>query len=300
MFKNALNVGIVSNDSGGAQNLSHFIRNNPKQYWYSVTGPASGIFLENIGLGVNESKSLDEIIANCDLLILSTGWSTLTELNALAIAKKQGIFAIAILDHWVNYEMRFNLHENLVLPDAIWVVDEHALKIATEEFPSVEIIQVPNYYLKSELQKIHEIENLSQKLSHVRLLFLGESISENAHKNFGDELYFGFNEKSSFEFLLKYLYRDAHLGSTLRIRLHPHENDASKYIRILNRVNAQFLRVEISAGTLSEDISWCTSAYGVSSFALYLAACAGKPAFSCIPNSSIDLPFPPSSVKRIY
>jgi len=299
MFENALNVGIVSNDAGGAQNLSHFVRNNPKQYWFSVTGPASGIFLENIGLGIDESRSLDELMANCDLLILSTGWSTLIELNALANAKKQGIFAIAILDHWVNYEMRFKLSGNLLLPDAIWVVDEHALKIATNEFPSMEIIKVPNYYLKSELQKVQEIENQSHRLNHDRLLFLGESISENAHMNFGDELHFGFNEKSSFEFLLKYLGRDTHFNCILRIRLHPHEKDSSKYIKILNRLNAQFLRVEISTSTLSEDISWCTSAYGISSFALYIAACAGKPAFSCIPNSGFDLPFPPSLVKRI-
>ena len=299
LFERSKKIGIVSHDSGGAQVLSHFVLNNPKQYLFSITGPATKIYHENLGNEFKKSVSLDEILAICDLLIFSTGWSK-HEVAAIAKAKRQGVFSIAILDHWVNYKMRFMLDNNFVFPNAIWVSDESALKIAKREFPEVEVKQVSNYYLESEIRKVNSLHNTISNPTGERALFLGENISEMALKNFGDQLHFGYNEKTSFTFLLEFFKSQINLDRILRIRPHPSESDVSKYIEIVKGSGAQFSQIEISTNSLNEDLSWSTSVYGMTSYALYLADRADKPTFCCIPNSKFDLPFPSNSIKYLY
>jgi hypothetical protein len=291
----AKRIGIVSNDAGGAQVLSHFVSRNARDFLFSLTGPAQKVFNDNLGKVLSISRA--ELIQNCDLLLSSTGWSSQNEIKAICEAKKQGTFVIAILDHWVNYTARFVHDEDLVLPDALWVTDSRAFEIATREFDGLEVLEIPNYYLASEIGKIQSLMLSTNQEQDERILFLGENISENALLNYGDELFFGFNEKTSFRYLLNRKLESLK-NSTLRIRLHPSEQSPAKYLEILDGSNSDFLKVEISNSTLYEDIAWSTKVFGISSYALYIAFSAGKQAYSCVSKPDYELPFPPESVLK--
>ena len=46
---------------------------------------------------------------------------------------------ISVLDHWVNYKERFIRGGELILPDEIWVCDNHALALAKKAFPGARV-----------------------------------------------------------------------------------------------------------------------------------------------------------------
>ncbi len=51
------------------------------------------------------------------------------------------------LDHWVNYPTRFVLDGDTILPDELWVADEHAARIARETVPGPPVVVQGNPYL---------------------------------------------------------------------------------------------------------------------------------------------------------
>lgn len=297
-FSKANKVGIVSHDAGGAQILSCFMANNPKNYRIAVAGPALQVFSENFGEFPN--RGVKEILGDCELLLTSTGWASDWEFEAILEGVKDGIQTISVLDHWVNYRSRFIRDDREALPDAIWVSDDWALKIATREFPGKEIFEIPNYYVANQLQAIRALSEKKAANSDVKkVLFLGENISENAKKSFGNELYFGYNELSAFARFLEHSNREHDKKQELRIRLHPSESSPEKYLQLLEKGANPFIRWEISVGTLTDDLAWCDLAFGLSSYALYLASLAGKKSFSCVDSPDFVLPFPPNNIEQI-
>jgi Protein of unknown function (DUF354) len=92
---------------------------------------------ETLVIGTEEMPSL----TNIDTIFLGTSHpasSGYFELNCLKEAKKEGIYTISFVDHWVNFELRFKDENNdVTFPDEIWVVDEKAKRLAlAENLPS--------------------------------------------------------------------------------------------------------------------------------------------------------------------
>lgn len=296
-FQASVRPVVVSNDAGGAQNLAHFVANNPKNYSFLLGGPALEIY-SNV-LMLKSHQVCADITTDFDFLLASTGWSSNLEVSAIKSAKQLGIFCVAILDHWANYDSRLMINGEKVFPDAIWVVDTYAYDLASSIFTNVEISQVPNYYLESEIIGIESIVSITDNQKSQRVLFLGENISAHANLRYSDELYFGYNESTGFQYFLENFKFSEAVPVVLRIRLHPSESNPDKYLRLLLSHKKYFSEIEISNFSLNQDIAWATEVCGLSSFALYVADCAGKSVFSCIPSESYELPFPKGTIKKI-
>ena len=82
-----------------------------------------------------------------DMVLTSTSWQSKLELNAISYARSIGKKCISILDHWVNYRERFIREGELILPDEIWVCDNHAFALAKKTFPKIKIQKIKNYDL---------------------------------------------------------------------------------------------------------------------------------------------------------
>jgi hypothetical protein len=85
--------------------------------------------------------------------VLFTGTSHPTtsdhfELQAIRLAKAKKIHTIALVDHWTNIVMRFNLKGETIFPDEIWLLDDQAKTIAVQEGVPETLIRVKrNPYL---------------------------------------------------------------------------------------------------------------------------------------------------------
>ena len=124
-------ITIVSKDAGGAEVLSSWVKRNPGNYKYHLSGPAKKIFKSKI------SKIKLSNIKNCinstDTLLSSTGTSSF-EKKAIKQFKKKNKKVIAYLDHWFNYKNRFFINKEMIKVDEIWVSDNYAKKEARRIF----------------------------------------------------------------------------------------------------------------------------------------------------------------------
>ena len=75
-------------------------------------------------------SSIEDSLLNSTCLISGTGWESSLEHHSRKIAAQKGIYNITLLDHWVNYNERFERDGDIVLPNEIWVTDGEALEMA--------------------------------------------------------------------------------------------------------------------------------------------------------------------------
>ena len=83
------NLAVISHDAGGAELLSHWLKNNDKKYNYSLVlkGPAKKVFRDNnIALQNNDLK---EVIEKSKVVITSTSCSLFRE-TSYSFIKKNG------------------------------------------------------------------------------------------------------------------------------------------------------------------------------------------------------------------
>ena len=90
----------------------HIIMQGPaKQLWES-TYPNISIF-----------NNLKRALKGADKILTGTGWESNIEHDARQYAQENGIYSIAVIDHWVNYKERFTRVDKIILPDELWVFD---------------------------------------------------------------------------------------------------------------------------------------------------------------------------------
>ncbi|NBX62575.1 MAG: hypothetical protein EBT67_09205 [Betaproteobacteria bacterium] len=73
----------------------------------------------------------------------------------------------AVIDHWVNYAQRFERQGIVVLPDQIWVADQHAERIANQVFTSIPVSCLPNVYLQNLVKNISPVTSGCRHLLYV-------------------------------------------------------------------------------------------------------------------------------------
>ena len=102
-------VVVVAHDAGGAEILSSLVRRERaadlRQHVFVLEGPARQIFAAK--LGAPENLPLDEALAMSSSVLCGTGWQSMLETDAIALARAQDKRSVAFLDHWVNYRERF-------------------------------------------------------------------------------------------------------------------------------------------------------------------------------------------------
>ena len=269
-----LNIAVVAHDAGAANHIKSWVQTGyidaGKVNLY-VTGPAEKIF-SNI---VTKAKcnNLTDTLFGVSLLISGTGVPTSFEHDARVLASKNKIKTVAVIDHWTNYNARFSRAGCEVLPDEIWVVDEYALVLAKIAFPTLNIYLHRNDYIELQVQEI----NLCRKHeSSQNVLFLMEPVPE---KWCGSDLP---GEIQALDYLVSNLNKLG-LGEDIVIAIKPHPADQiGKYNYLLARYKHLQLHIEDNL-TLSQLIAWADLVVGCQTYALVVAAKAGKKVISSIP-----------------
>jgi hypothetical protein len=276
--KKLLHFGIVCNDAGGANIIFNTLKNiKYKKISIYVTGPSIKIS-KRFFPGKKNYKNLNKFFNRINILITGTSLKSNLEHRAREIAKKKQIKSITILDHWVNYKLRFIRKNKSIMPDEIWVTDSKAYKIASKIFPLTKIICIKNFYLINQLKKI----NPTKKIKKNELLYISEPIKKNNKK---------------IEFLaLKYFLKRKNLlnlpsDTKIRFRLHPSE-PKNKYSNFLkkNSKHKIFIDKYINVNSSINKSKWVV---GGRSFALYIALKMGRKVYCSLPslNGINILPF---------
>tara|TARA_B100002051_G_C16679803_1_gene609134 strand:+ start:78 stop:944 length:867 start_codon:yes stop_codon:yes gene_type:complete len=263
-------IAIIANDAGGSQLISSWIKFNKNNYNFSLSGPALSIFEKKID--VNFNQTIKQAINKSDKVFVGTGWSSNHEFDAIKYSRKKKKHVIAFLDHWVNYEERFIRNGERILPDEFWVSDKHAFKLANRYFPKKQIKLVKNYYVEDQLKKISPLNSAVKS----NLLYILEPMRNNWGKKISGE----FQALDFFFSMIPNLKLPNNL--TIRLRLHPSE-EKNKYDKWINKLNSGAVSIDTEKN-LAKSISKVKWVVGCESFALYLAALAGRKVYSSLPS----------------
>ena len=269
-------IGIIANDAGAANLIMGWILSNRfLNYYFCLSGPAKKIFREK---KLYESMyDLEKVIKECNVIITGTSFESLLEHKARLKAKQSKILNIAVIDHWVNYELRFIRNRKVVLPDIIWVFDEFAEKKAKKLFKNIEVQKLENYYIKDLVEDIQKLEKTNTPIK-TKILYVLEPFRRSS--TIENYLY----EYEVLDFFIKKISKFKFKNPLeIRLRLHPSE-EKQKYDDWIKTQNKNYISVSFEK-TLAQDISWADIVVGYDSYALVVANAASRICFSSkLPN----------------
>jgi hypothetical protein len=266
-----LNTAVVCHDAGAANVIIWGLKQTLRRDWrFCMQGPAA-LLLKNAFGDSASSMSLEQALSGSGFLLSGTGWASSLEHNARALAVKARMPSAALLDHWVNYPMRFERGGEIVLSDEIWVTDEHALNFAQECFPDRRLILVDNWYLKAQLSEISSFRHKCEP----ELLYLAEPVRSN----------WGLKLPGEFQALDYFVSKLPMLGlpQGVRIRLRPHPSEESGKYDDWIRAQSQMLFVLDRTPSLAASLARAKWVAGCESFGLALALASGRSVFCSLP-----------------
>ena len=274
-------IAVACNDAGSANLIIDWLKAMPavsvrahldgpaKELWYRV-------FPETVNYNINDA------LQGCAMLLSGTGWASNLEHNARKAALKKGVFTVAVIDQWVNYEERFNREGAKILPDEIWVVDEFGFALAGAKFPNTRIRLLPNYYMDEQVKIVQKHQRETVDTEMVNILYALEPIRQDWIEN----------QSCPGEFqALDYLVNNSNKISNIRLRVHPSES-SDKY---LNWISKQNLKIHMSENnSLGQDIAWSDVVVGCQTYVLVVALTASKRVISTLPPYAppLLLPYP--------
>ena len=272
-------IGIVANDAGASNLILGWIKNNRHlNYLFYLEGPSKKIFL-NYDSNLKNHDS-NYILTKSKIIITGTSFFSNIEHNVRKIAKEKKILVIGVIDHWVNYKIRFIRNNEKILPDIIWVFDEYAEKKAKLLFKGTNVIKQTNYYLHNSVKKINQIETVTNKINNKsNILYVVEPIRKKYYMR-----------KIPYEFkVLDYFIKNLKklkFKNDIEIRLRPHPSDEDgKYEKwlTLNKKN----NITLSKGnSLEEDIAWANTVVGYETYALVVASASSRRCITSIPPNN--------------
>ena len=122
--------------------------------------------------------------------------------------RDKAISTYAFIDYWANFKIRFTYMDELVYPDEVWVVDEHAKHLATKDGIPSNLVRVSGnpYYVF--LKQWHPVLNRNAFFRSIGIdsnnvkiiLFAPEALSDANGK-----AYYGFDETTVLETLIDVL-----------------------------------------------------------------------------------------------
>lgn len=237
-------------------------------------GPALTLWLQ-VG-GAPASGDIAAALDGAALLVSGTSHSDEREHLARVLARQRGIRSVGVIDHWVNYAGRFSRGGEEVLPDEIWVADEHAAALARDTYPATTVRQLPNSYLDALAATVRAAASGLARGSGRRILYVLEPIRASWTVAPGS---------GEFEALDFALQRLAGFGllDDVELRLRPHPSDpAGKYDAWLTAHPALAAVLDPSP-TLADAIAWADLVIGCETYALVVAAAAGRQVLSSLP-----------------
>lgn len=266
-------ICISSNDAGGAEILSAWIkRNKNNNYVFNLSGPALKIFKKKMKIKKNY-KDIKKIKIKIMKIITTTSKTSLQEINALKFAKKKKINSISILDHWVNYKERFQRNFKTILPNEIWVTDKKSLSIAKKKF-KVPIKLKKNFYFIDEVKKIRKINSKEKK----QILYVNSHL-----KNI-------FLEKKRILFFLNHINK---IDQNCVIKIKPHPNDnLKKFNWIKKKFNSLSISISKKNEKLEKLIKESKLIVGCNSMAMVIAYLCKKKVYNALPPNDKKMLLP--------
>ena len=260
----------------------------------AIEGPAVDIFTRKLGSFKN--LSLETAIKNSDWVICGSSWQSDLECRAISICKSISKKVVTFLDHWINYQERFQFMGKLLLPDEIWVGDEIAERIAKNIFSSLPVILVPNPYFTEILRQLNDSINSEKHKDKISVLYVCEPIREHALLQHGNESYWGYSEEDALIFFLNNIFVISKRIKIIKIRPHPSE-DIEKY-KWVSRYSDLILFSDGNK-SLIEEIFKADIIVGCESMAMVVGLLAEKRVISCIPPGSRECGLPHSEIEHL-
>ncbi len=247
-----------------------------------AAGPALAIWRERFGETMpvtSDPQALDGMAC----LLSGTGWASDLEHCARQAAARAGLHSVAVVDHWVNYAMRFERAGTVQLPDAIWVGDADAARIASATFPDTPVIQHSNLYLAQQARAAGPVPVDGD------VLFLLEPARSD----------WGAGRAGEFQ-ALDYLMERGSLagiapGTPVRIRPHP-SDPPGKYDEWLRSHPAATLDTAPDMGAALIGARWVA---GLNSAGLVIALEAGRVVICALPPHAPPCALPHSGIARL-
>ena len=294
-------VLIVSHDAGGAEVVSSWVRHHPEfKYCFCLDGPAVGIFQrKNSNIENQPVSNLDVFIQGAEWILTGTSWASNLEKEAIKVGTYQKRKVVSFLDHWVNYQRRFEYNGQTCLPDEIWVGDKDALEIAQDYFSQEKLRLVPNPYFKDVKDELKSIKFSPKQTTKIRILYVCEPIEEHSIREYGHPLHWNYTEYDAMRFFFGMLPEIIRVENMecVRVRKHPSESK-DKYDKILDE-NLGIPIQKSEGNTLIQDCVWADWIVGCNSMALVVGLLAGKRVYSCIPPGGKACSLPQKKIIRL-
>jgi hypothetical protein len=268
-------LALVAHDAGAANHMLAWLRDaGPVRLAPSLGGPALALWQREYGAA--PLAGLEGALEGARTLLSGTGWASDLEHEARRLARRKGVRSIAVLDHWTNYRARFERGGETILPDEIWVSDEHALALANAAFPTVRVVRQPNAYLAGLVREVAGLPRAAAAPGRPRLLYVLEPIRD----AWGEREQPG--EFAALDFFIEHLDRLG-LDGKPELRLRPHPSDPpGKYAAWIARQGGGRVALD-PAPTLAAALAWADVVAGCQTYAMVVALAAGRRVVCSIP-----------------
>lgn len=274
-------IAIACHDAGAANVLLGWLAQSGrvKDCLPAMAGPARAAWRRAFPDGP-ESMPPEAAMAGAATVITGTGWQTDFEHAARVAARDASVCSIAVIDHWSNYRERFVRGGELVLPDRIWVADEHAHARVMAEIPEVPVTRLPPSYLDREAGAIGPVPDTGGHLLYVL---------EPARDAWGRGTP---GEFQALDYLIANLAA-AGIPPATPIRLRPHPSDEEgKYDEWLARQGGIDARLDDEGSSLADAIGRARWVAGCQSFAMVVALAAKRGVICTLPPWAPDCILP--------
>ncbi len=270
LFPTDVKIGLISKDAGASNLMVYSLKGRPNTLVYCEE-PGKSIYLSR---GFTMASCAEEVFRFSDKLIIGTGGSDFEKIH-LQLALETGCDTYSVLDHWINFEARFEFGEVLLQPLKLLVFDEDARDLAQNKFPNTPIFWLVNKYQEC-IQ--NQVQSLSKSNSKITFLYIHENLK---HDFAGNEYW-----RVCFESFYRRVC-SLHSDFVIKLRFHPKDNpnDFKKFL-------SEYPGVVLSNSNLAIDIAQSDIVVGVRSAALEVARKCGKSVFTTNISPKIKLPGP--------
>ncbi len=276
-------LAVVCHDAGACNVILPWLARPGLQPRALMQGPARQLWLSRFGAS-GLVDTLDQALQGAELLLSGTGWASTLEHDARVQAARRGLRSAAVIDHWVNYPMRFERHGQTQWPDEFWLTDPEAVTMASRHFPVQRLRCFHNGYLDEQRRAIGALTPAQQSV-----LYVMEPMRSD----------WGHGVAGEWQALDGFMAHRAAAGIPLAapIRLRPHpSDDTGKYGQWLARQAG--VQLDGSA-TLAQAISGARWVVGCESYALVVALAAGRDVISSLPPWAPPCRLPHAGVRRL-
>ena len=272
-FSKSDRVAAIFNDAGATNLAIGWLENATCTINPFMTGPA--LHLWEAKFPNSNNTKLETVLNSSNIILTGTGWGSKSEHDSREFAKRKKLLSIAVIDHWTNYSIRFTYEGTEILPDEIWVTDNFAREKASNIFPSVSVRLLPNLYLDGKVKAIQKLSAKANTRPKKTILYVLEPINVQWKGNNAPE----FQALDYFTEHIKYL----NLTDNPEIILRPHPSEPEdKYAKWCARNSHLDIKIQ-SHLSLEQQIAEADCVIGCETFALIIAADAGKNVICSIP-----------------